>query len=61
MFLLSDELIVKIKKAISPMELAPANGYYTNSCDRTCGSSCDNSCCNGCSGSCSTTAAHGGC
>lgn len=58
MFLLPNELVAKIKAAVSSVELAPAAGYYTTSCDYTCGSSCDNSCCNGCRGSCSTLAAH---
>ena len=58
MFVLPDALVARIKAALMPAELAPAAGYYTSSCDYTCGSSCDNNCCNGCRGSCSTVAAH---
>ena len=60
MFKLNLDLLEKIKKAITPAKLVPAEGMYTfdcfgcsSECSSGCKGSCMGSCYGGCFGSCS--------
>ncbi len=55
MFKLGKELLDKIRSAIKPQELVPAEGNYKFGCFE-CSSECVSSCTGGCWGNCS-----GGC
>lgn len=55
MFKISSELLEKIKKAVTPVQLVPADGMKTAGCFG-CSSECVSSCRGGCWGNCS-----GGC